>query len=73
MSPRPRFTSRLDTVRNAVVGVLFGPVRWCSARTQFFLGFSFLVISTTLLLSRWPFRWREASLLVLICATYYIT
>ena len=73
MSPRPRFTSRLDTARNTVVGVLFRPVRWFSSRTQFLLGFSFLVISTTLLLSRWPFRWREVSLLVLICATYYIT
>jgi putative nucleotidyltransferase with HDIG domain len=72
MSPRPRFTSRLDAARNAVVGVLLRPVRWFSPRTQFFIGFAFLVISTTLLLSRWPFRLREISLLALVSAAYYI-
>src|ERR1041385_2943553 len=72
MSPRPRFSSRLDTVRNAVAGVLFRPLRWFSPRSQLLLGFVFLVVSTTLLLSRWPFRWRELSLLALVSATYYI-
>ena len=71
MSPRPRFTSRLDNIRNAVVGVLLRPVRWFSPRTQFVLGFTFLVISTTLLLSRWPIRLRELMLFILVTAVYY--
>ncbi len=72
MSPRPRFASRLDTVRNAVVGVLLRPLRWFSPQTQFVLGFAFLVILTTLLLSRWPFRLRELSLLLFVTTAFYI-
>lgn len=72
MSPRPRFSSRLDTVRNAVVGILLRPVRWFSPQTQFFLGFAFLVITTTLLLSHWPFHWREVGLLVGVAAIYFL-
>jgi hypothetical protein len=55
MSPRPRFTSTIDSVRNAVLGVLLVPFRWFSAATQFAIGFGFLTISTTLLLIQWPF------------------
>ena len=72
MSPRPRFTTRLDTMRNAVLGVLLRPFRWFSPRAQFFIGFAFLVISTTSLLSRWPFRLRELGVLILVWAAYYL-
>lgn len=72
MSPRPRFSSRLDTVRNAVVGILLRPIRWFSPRTQFFLGFAFLVITTALLLSHWPFHWRELGLLAGVAAIYFL-
>jgi hypothetical protein len=54
MSPRPRFTSKIDSVRNAVlVSCWFLPMVF--AATQFAIGFGFLTISTTLLLIQWPF------------------
>ena len=48
MSPRPRFTSRIDVVRNAVLGVVLRPFGWFSPNSQFAIGFSALVLSTTL-------------------------
>jgi hypothetical protein len=62
MSPRPRFTSTIDSVRNAVLGVLLVPFRWFSPATQFAIGFGFLTISTTLLLIQWPFSLVRTSL-----------
>ena len=73
MSPRPRFTSTIDNVRNAVLGVLLVPLRWFSPGTQFAIGFGCLVISTTLLLTRWPFSLlRTAVVFVISCAAYFI-
>ena len=70
MSPRPRFTSRMDKIRNAVLGVLLRPFRWFSAGAQFAIGFGFLIVSTTLLLSRWPFGLRTVGTLALVSAAY---
>jgi putative nucleotidyltransferase with HDIG domain len=73
MSPRPRFTSKIDSVRNAVLGVLLVPFRWFSPATQFAIGFAFLTISTTLLLIRWPFSLlRTVVVFILAGATYFI-
>lgn len=72
MSPRPRFTSNMDKVRNAVLGVLLRPFRWFSPGTQFAIGFAFLIISTTLLLTRWPFSLSTIWLLVLAFAAYFL-
>src|SRR6266576_5667848 len=71
MSPKPLFTSKLDTVRNAVLGVLLRPFRWFSPNTQFILGFAFLVFSTTFLLSHWPYGWRTIGLALLVAALYF--
>jgi len=54
MGRRPHFTSKLAKARNAVLGAICRPFRSFSPRTQFLTGFSFLVIATTLLLSRAP-------------------
>ena len=70
MSPRPRFTSEMDNIRNAVLGVLLRPFRWFSPGAQFGFGFAFLIISTTLLLTRWPFSLRTIGILVLVTAAY---
>lgn len=73
MSPRPRFTSKIDSARNAVLGVLLVPLRWFSPVTQFAIGFSFLTVSTTLLLIRWPFSLlRSIVVLVLTGAVYFV-
>lgn len=72
MSPRPRFTSDLDKVRNAVLGVALRPFRWFSAGTQFAIGFAFLIISTTLLLIRWPFDLRTVGVLTAVIAAYFV-
>lgn len=72
MSPRPRFSSKLDAVRNAVLGVLLRPFRWFSPSTQFTLGFAFLGLSTTFLLSRWPFGLRTVGLATLVTVSYFI-
>ena len=73
MSPRPRFTSKIDSVRNAVVGVLLIPLRWFSPATQFAIGFAFLVAATALLLTRWPFSFsRTLGVLTLSFAAYFV-
>jgi putative nucleotidyltransferase with HDIG domain len=72
MSPRPRFTSKMNNVRNAVLGVLLRPFRWFSATSQFAFGFVFLIISTTLLLSPWPFRLWTIGILALVSAAYFV-
>jgi len=56
MSPRPRITSKLTQVRNAVLGMLLVPFRWFSPTLQLLIGFALLGTFTTLLLSRWPIR-----------------
>ncbi|HEU5235929.1 MAG TPA: HDIG domain-containing protein [Pyrinomonadaceae bacterium] len=73
MSPRPRFTSKIDSVRNAVLGVLLIPLRWFSPATQFAIGFAFLVAATALLLTRWPFSFlRTLGVLTLSFAAYFV-
>ena len=73
MSPRPRFTSKIDSVRNAVLGVLLIPLRWFSPATQFAIGFAFLVAATALLLTRWPFSFfRTLGVLILSFAAYFV-
>lgn len=70
MSPRPRFSSRLDTVRNAVLGVILRPFRWVSPRARFVTGFVFLVLATTFLLSRWPFGISTLGVLAIVSLVY---
>jgi putative nucleotidyltransferase with HDIG domain len=72
MIPRQRFTSRLTRVRNAVLGVVLRPFRWFSPPAQLVLGFTFLVVLTTLLLSRWAFTLNSLGLLVLVLASYFV-
>jgi putative nucleotidyltransferase with HDIG domain len=72
MSPRPRFGSRLTRARNAVLGVVLRPFRWFSPATQLVLGFTFLVVITTLLLRRWSFNLNSLGLLVLVLASYFV-
>lgn len=73
MSPRPRFTSKIDSLRNAVLGVLLIPLRWFSPATQFAIGFAFLVAATALLLTRWPFSFlRTLGVLTLSFAAYFV-
>src|SRR6185436_20622923 len=73
MSPRPRFTSKIDSVRNAVLGVLLVPFRWFSLTIRFAIGFGFLTISTTLLLIQWPFSLvRTIVVSSLTAATYFV-
>lgn len=48
---RPRFTSPLDRARDAVLGFIIRPLKWFSPTTRFFIGFGFLVITTTFLLT----------------------
>ena len=70
---RPHFTSKIDTVRNAVLGVLMVPFRWFSPTTQFAIGFACLVIFTTVLLTKWPFGlMRTIVVSNLTSATYFI-
>src|SRR3954463_9206172 len=70
MSPRPRFSNRLDTVRNAVIGVVLRPFRWVSPRARFTIGFIILVLATTFSLSHWPFGLRTFGLLVGVTLAY---
>jgi cyclic-di-AMP phosphodiesterase PgpH len=74
VSPRPRFTSKLSKVRDAVLGTVLRPLRWFSPTTQFIIGFTLLVAITTLLLSRSPldFNRKLIGLLVLVIAGYLI-
>ena len=72
MRPRPRFTSRLTRVRNAALGVVLRPFRLFSPVTQLVLGFSFLVIATTLLLSKWPLTLESVGPLVVVLVSYFV-
>src|ERR1051326_6140266 len=72
MSPRPRFTTRIDQIRNAVLGVLLRPLRWFSPRTQFVIGFISLALLTTAALASWPFTNRTVGTLALVTAGYFI-
>ncbi|HVG33423.1 MAG TPA: HDIG domain-containing protein [Pyrinomonadaceae bacterium] len=47
---RPRFTSRMTTVRNRVLEFVMRPLAWLSPATRFALGFALIVLITTLLL-----------------------
>jgi putative nucleotidyltransferase with HDIG domain len=62
----------LTTVRSAVLGVALRPFRWFSPATQFVMGFTILVVGTTLLLSKWPLTLNSIGLLVLVFASYMI-
>ena len=72
MSPRPKFTTRLSKVRNAVVAIVLRPFRWFSPATQLALGFAILVGSTSLLLVRWPLSLKSIGMLVLVLASYLV-
>jgi len=82
-SRRPRLTSPLASMRDAVLGVLLRPFLRLSPTAQFVIGFSFLVAVTTLLLVH-PLAvggtselykrslQRVIGLIILIAATYAI-
>jgi putative nucleotidyltransferase with HDIG domain len=70
MSPRPRFTSTIDEIRNAVLGVLLRPFRWFSPTTQFLIGFISLSLLTTLVLAPWPYTHRAIVVLTITGAGY---
>ncbi len=72
MIPRPRFTSRLSRLRNAVLGVVLRPFRWFSPASQFVLGFTFLVVVTSLLLARWPITTKSMAVCVVVLASYFV-
>src|SRR6266550_4709269 len=72
MIPRPRLTSRLTRVRNAVLGVVLRPFRWFSPATQLALGFTLLVVVTTLLLTKWPLTLKTLGLFGLVLASYFV-
>jgi len=72
MIPRARFTSRLTRVRNAVLGIVLRPFRWFSPATQLALGFTFLVVVTSLLLTRWPLTLKSLGLFALVLASYFV-
>jgi putative nucleotidyltransferase with HDIG domain len=59
-------------VRNAVLGVVLCPFRWFSPATQLALGFTCLVVVTTLLLTRWPLTLKSLGLLALVLASYFV-
>src|SRR5437660_10566238 len=71
MSPRLRFTSRIDVVRNAVLGVVLRPFRWFSPGSQFAIGFSALALLTTLALSPWPYDLRTLAMLAIVTAVHF--
>ena len=72
MSPRPRFTTKIDRIRNAILGVLLRPLRWFSPTTQLIIGFAGLSALTTLVLSWWPFTLRTIVVFLLVCASYFL-
>lgn len=72
MNPRPRFTTRLTRVRNAVLGVVLRPVRWFSPATQFILGFALLVVVTSALLIKWPLTLNSLGVVLVVLATYFV-
>ena len=72
MSPRPRFTTKLGKVRNAMLRLLFLPFRWLSPGLQLVIGFSSLILLTSLLLTRWPLTMKSIGLLVFVGASYLV-
>src|SRR5258708_32122917 len=72
MIPRPRFTSRLRRLRNAVLGIVLRSFRWFSPASQFVLGFTFLVVVTSLLLARWPITTKSMAVCVVVLASYFV-
>jgi cyclic-di-AMP phosphodiesterase PgpH len=72
MIPRPKFTSRLTRVRNAVLEIILRPFRWFSPATQLALGFTFLVGGTSLLLVSWPLSLKSIGIFVLVLASYFV-
>src|SRR5262245_12829384 len=72
MSPRPRFSSKVDTVRNAVLAVLLRPFQWFSPNGQFIIGFVFLVLATTFLISFWPYSLKTIGLAALVAGLYFV-
>lgn len=72
MSPRPRFTSKIDHIRNTVVGVVLRPLRWFSSATRFVIGFVFLIVATTLLLISWPFSVHTLTRLAIVAVAYFL-
>src|SRR5215831_8838024 len=72
MSPRPRFTSKIDVIRNAVLGVLLRPLRWFSPATQFAIGFVALSLLTTLVLVRSLYSYRSVATLAVVAAVYFV-
>src|SRR5207244_2934197 len=72
MKPRPRFTSRLTRARNAVLDVVLRPFRWFSPTIQFVFGFTFMVVVTTLLLSKWPLTLNSVGPVVIVLASYFV-
>ena len=72
MSPRPRFTSKIDVIRNAIVGVLVRPLRWFSPPTQFAIGFVALCLLTTLVLARSLHAYRAIVMLAIVAGVYFV-
>jgi cyclic-di-AMP phosphodiesterase PgpH len=72
MSPRPRFTSKIDVIRNAIVGVLLRPLRWFSPATQFAIGFVALSLLTTLALTRSLYTYRTIETFAVVAAVYFV-
>ena len=72
MSARPRFTSKIDVIRNAVLGVLLRPLRWFSPATQFAIGFVALSLLTTLVLVRSLYSYRSVATLAVVAAVYFV-
>jgi len=71
MSPRPRFTSTIDEIRNAVLAVLLRPLRWFAPATQFAIGFAALSLLTTLVLTWWPYNLRTIAVLIVVSSVYF--
>jgi putative nucleotidyltransferase with HDIG domain len=71
MSPRPRITSTIDEIRNAVLAVLLRPFRWFSPTTRFVIGFAGLSILTTLVLTSWPYSYRAVAVILAVVITVY--
>jgi len=72
MSPRPRFTSKIDVIRNAIVGVVFRPLRWFSPTTQFAIGFVTLSLLTTVALAHSFDTYRTIAMLAVVAAVYFL-
>ncbi|MDX6445051.1 MAG: cyclic-di-AMP phosphodiesterase PgpH [Blastocatellia bacterium] len=72
MNPRPRFTSRLARVRNAVLGFVLRPFRWFSGTTQFVFGFVMMVIATSALLVRLPLTVNSIGIFLLTLGSYFV-